>query len=165
MKNGKLFGKISVIDLAVIVLVILLLTAAVIRLGFFSTPDQAIQSTQKEAYETVEREITLLVQHVNAQMLSDPFVVGDTLMISKKPFGKIMDIKREHYAAATVLEDGTTVTVNDESAYNYIIKVKASLLRKKGFLRTSKNDIVAVGETLNILSEYFHGNAIVADIK
>ena len=61
MKSGKLFGKLSVIDLAVIVLVILLIVAAVVRLGLFSTPDAAIESTKEVVYEKVEKQVTLFI--------------------------------------------------------------------------------------------------------
>ncbi len=165
MKNGKLFGKISVIDLAVIALIVLLLSAAVIRVVFFPTPDKAIQGTEKGTYEQVEREITLSIANVSKQLLSDPLEIGDTLMISNKVFGEVTHLERVPYTDTYALEDGTTVTVNLEYAYTYIVKVKATLLRKNGFLRTTTNDTVAVGKTLAVATEYFFAHAIVTDIQ
>ena len=165
MKNGKLFGKISVIDLAVIALIVVLLSGAVIRLVFFPTPDKAIQGTEKESYEQVEREITLSIANVSNQLLSDALEVGDRLMVSNKVFGEITHLERAPYTGTYVLEDGTTVTVNLGYAYNYNVTVKATLLRKNGFLRTATNDTVAVGKTLAVASEYFFAHAVVTDIK
>ena len=70
MKNGKLFGKISLIDLAVIALIILLAVVVLVRLGFFSTPDEAIQSTQKVEYTKVEKEVTLSFPNISYNILS-----------------------------------------------------------------------------------------------
>ncbi len=165
MKNEKLFGKISLIDLAVVTLIILLLSAAAIRLFFFPTPEKAIQATEKVEYEQVEREITLSVANISHQMLSDALEIGDVLMVSQQAFGEITHLERAPYTGTYVLNDGTTVTVELGNAYNYNVKVKTKLLRKDGFLRTTQNDSVAVGKTLVISTEYFYAHAVVTDIQ
>lgn len=165
MKNGKLFGKLSVIDLLVIALVILLLVAGAVRLGFFSTPDKAIEGTQKTEYTKVEREVTVSFAGISDIMLSDPVAVGDMMLVSGKPFGRVISVEKEPNTAAHTLSDGSVVTVEKPNAYNYIVKVKATLWEKNGFLRTEKNNVVAVGKTLTFITEYFMGNAMVRDIQ
>ncbi len=165
MKAGKLFGKISVIDLAVIVLVILLIVAAVVRLGFFSTPDEAIESTKEVVYEKVERQVTLSFQNVEAIMLSDPFAVGDTLTLSNKTFGTVTSVEKEPYIMPEALSDGTTVTADQGNAYTYIVKVKATLTQKEGFLRAAKDEPIAVGQILKFASRYFQGKATIINVE
>lgn len=165
MKNGKLFGKLSVIDLLVIALVILLLVAGAVRLGFFSTPDKAIKGTQKTEYTKVEREVTVCFTGITANLLNDPVAVGETLFVSGAPFGKVNSVEKVHTTNVHTLTDGSIVTVEKPDAYNYIVKVDTTLLEKNGFLRTEKNKVVAVGETLTFVTEYFTGKATVTDIQ
>lgn len=164
MKAGKLFGKISVIDLAVIILVLLLVVAVVVRLGFFSTPSEAIESTKEVVYEKVECEVTLSFQNVESIMLSDPLAVGDILTLSNKTFGTVTSVERQPYTMSETLSDGTTVTADQGNAYTYIVKVKTTLTQKNEFLRAAKDEPIAVGQILKFASRYFQGKAIVTNI-
>ena len=87
------------------------------------------------------------------------------MALSGKAFGEVTSVQRVPYTDMRALNDGTTVTVEYRNAYTYIVKAKATLLEKNGFLRTAKNDVIAVGETLTMTTEYFKGVAIVTDIK
>lgn len=165
MKNGKLFGKLSVIDLAVIVLVILLGVAVVVRLGFFSTPDEAIESTQEVVYEKVEKEVTLSFQNVENVMLSDPFAAGDVITLGNKTFGTVTAVERTSYTMPETLADGSTLTADQGNAYTYNVTVKATLTRKDGFLRSAKDEPIAVGQILKFASRYFQGKATVIKIQ
>ena len=165
MKAGKLFGKLSVIDLAVIVLVVLLIVAAVVRLGFFSTPDEAIESTQEITYEKVEKEVTLSFQNVESLMLNDPFAVGDILTLGNKTFGTVTLVEREPYTMSETLSDGSTFTADQGDAYTYNVTVKTTLTQKEGFLRGAKDEPIAVGQILKFASRYFQGKATIINIQ
>ena len=165
MKKGKLFGKLSVIDLAVIVLVILLIVAAVVRLGLFSTPDDAIESTQEIVYEKVEKEVTLSFQNVENVMLGDPFAVGDVITLGSKTFGTVTAVERTAYTMPETLSDGTTLTADQGNAYTYNVTVTATLTRKDGFLRGAKDEPIAVGQVLKFASRYFQGKATIVKLQ
>lgn len=165
MKAGKLFGKLSVIDLAVIVLVILLIVAAVVRLGLFSTPDEAIESTKEVTYEKVEKQVTLAFQNVDSTMLNDPIKEGDVLTLSNKTFGTVTQVECEGYKAPETLSDGRVLTADQGDAYTYIVTVKATLTKKDGFLRGAKDEPIAVGQILKFASRYFQGKATVLSIQ
>lgn len=165
MKSGKLFGKLSVIDLAVIVLVILLIVAAVVRLGLFSTPDAAIESTKEVVYEKVEKQVTLAFQNVEAIMLNDPFVPGDVLTLDNKTFGTVTEVTCEPYTMQETLSDGRVLTADQGDAYTYIVTVKATLTQKEGFLRAGKDEPIAVGQILKFASRYFQGKATVLNVQ
>jgi len=165
MKSGKLFGKLSVIDLAVIVLVILLIVAAVVRLGLFSTPDEAIESTKEVTYEKVEKEVTLAFQNVEAIVLSDPFVPRDVLTLGNKTFGTVTQVERRSFQEPETLSDGSVLTADQGDAYTYIVTVKATLTKKDGFLRGAKDEPIAVGQILKFASRYFQGKATVLRVQ
>ena len=162
MKNGKLFSKFSVIDLAVILLILLVTVVLVIRMGWFSTPEVAVEQTA--TYETVECTVQLRFPNVTANLLSDPFTKGQALYIGNTKFGSIEQIRREAAQQRIVLRDGSVVTSDRKDAYNYIVTLKTTLTRKNGMLYF-KNEPVAVGTGETFLSRYYAGKGYVISVE
>lgn len=102
-KNGKLFGKINIIDIIIIVLLLAALIFVVYKLGLFS-PKQVI-STQTNKIRIVfyqEEVNTFTVENTN---LNDP--VTDALQ--NNSFGNVVDIKSGESASWGADKDGKQV--------------------------------------------------------
>ena len=162
MKNGKLFSKLSVIDLAVILLVLLIAVVAVVRIGFFGTPEQAVEQTV--SYEKVECLVTLQFQEIEAKMLNDAMTKGETMYASGKVFGTVESFECVPATLRAKKQDGTIVTVKAKDEYNYNVTVKATLTQKDGMLYSGKIPVgVGLGQTF--VTHYFSGKAYVMSVE
>ena len=163
MKNGKLFSKLSLIDLLVILLIVLILVVAVVRLGLFSTPEEAQEQIQPVTYETVECNLQARYT-ISATMQGEPFTVGEKVYIATKQLGVIEKIEREPATTRVTLEDGSIVTTERQDAYNYIVTIKTKLTKKNGMLYFYEVP-VNVGSGLTLISHYYSGKAYVIGVE
>ncbi len=165
MKNGKLFSKISIIDILVILLVVVMLVAVAVRVGFFSSPDQAIEKVQSTETPTAKYTVKLRFQNITALTYEDPIQVGDAMLQSGKSFGAVKKVTRTPYQKLEALADGTTVTVDQLDAYNYTVETDVTLSQKNGTLRTAAGKMIAVGMTLEFSTQYFGGKAVIIGVE
>ncbi len=102
-KNGKLFGKINIIDIIIVILLLVALMFVVYKLGLFA-PKQAI-STEANKIRIVfyqEEVNTFTVENTN---LNDPV----TDAIQNNSFGKVVDIESGESSSWGVDKDGKQV--------------------------------------------------------
>jgi len=173
MKEGKLFGKISVIDAAVLVFLLLLATVLVARCIWYPTAEDTAPNEdgdqpiliEGENYEKVKCLITVYFKNISGDMLDAPFAEGDTLLNGTKALGKITKVTRTPHTVTVAREDGSAVTAEKGNAYDYYIEVPVELYRKDNALRMYNNTVIAVGRTVTFGTEYYYGKGTVTGVE
>lgn len=102
-KNGKLFGKVNIIDIIIVILLLVVLAFTAYKLGLFA-PKQAISTeTNKIRIVFYQEEVnTFTVENTN---LNDPV----TDAIQNNSFGKVVDIESGESTSWGVDRDGKQV--------------------------------------------------------
>ncbi|MBR5783526.1 MAG: DUF4330 family protein [Clostridia bacterium] len=172
MKEGKLFSKVNFLDVLAIIFLILLIAVLVVRTGWFSTPEELVRQNGEKPemidtaqYEKVDCLVTVRFKSVSSYVLDDPFVEGDKVLCSNNEIGQISQVSRTPTTATLALEDGTAVTAERGTAYDYYVKIPMELYRKDNALRLYNNTVVAVGQSLTLSTEYYYGKATVTGVK
>ena len=118
-ENGRLFGKISVIDVVVLLLVVAMAAAI-----FFVKRDQAVTGNS-----VAEQPITFQVLVSGAYDYMEPMIqVGDLLYdkdyTSNGPLGTITAIEEQPGRMQAYLHDGTVAQVEVEGGVNLLLTVE-----------------------------------------
>lgn len=116
-KKGKLFGKINIIDLCIVIFVVLAVAVAVFK---FSATPGSISSESKTVIE-----YSLKVKEVREYTVNQ-FKVGDNIYDdeSGKCIGKITDVKKSDAEAVGLKVDGTHKETTKPERYDVIISVE-----------------------------------------
>jgi len=144
-KNGKLFGKVSVIDVLLIVLIIGL--AAGFGYKRLSAPAERIVNANTKFYATFE------VEKVREFSVA-AFSGGDILyeQYGQQPLGKVVAIRVEEARDVLKRADGTAILAPMEEKYNVYITVEASGSVNEGGYYFNGNQQLAVGSDLTLQS-------------
>ena len=144
-KNGKLFGKVNIIDIIIIILLLVVLAFAAYKLGFFA-PKQVISTeTSKIRVVFYQEEVnTFTVENTN---LDDP--VSDATQNSS--FGKVVDIESGESASWGVDRDGKQVmSAKDGYSSVYITAETTGTVRSTGISTGGRNYYVGQLLTLRV---------------
>ena len=139
-KNGKLFGKINLFDLIVIILLVVLLFGVAYKV-FLMVPDSATPTGKEQAID-----ITFDVQIKSVREATvNTFHLNDTLFYynSEEDLGKIIAIDSK--PATDVLEtlDGTAINAPVQERYDLILTVNGKGIRfEDGTIMMAKTRIV-----------------------
>ncbi len=155
-KDGKLFGKISIIDIAVILIFILLAVGVLIK--FSGNPNVELVSGEPI-------ECTLKVTNVRdytVEALKKGGAVYDTT--TKEYIGEITDAWSEGAQATISMADGTIKTADAEDRYNVYVKVAfTGKIADNGYY-TASNRQIAVGSAVPISSKYAQSTSQVVEV-
>lgn len=165
MKQGKLFGKFSVIDAIALGLVILLIVALGVRLAAFRSADEAEKTPAEQKYIEQVCTVEIRFSGINGYLQQDALKEGDTLTVSGKKFGTVQSVVIQPATVFTTLADGSVVTSERQDAYNYTVTVQATLFEKENLLRDSKNNVIAVGKGLSCYTKLFAAKGVVLSVK
>ena len=169
MKQGKLFSKVSLIDLSIIVFLLLVLAVLVCRLALFPSANDTKDEEQKEFvaqdYEAVDCILSIKFQKVSSTLLSQPLQEGDRMLRGTYELGEITQVTREANTTTVGLTSGEAVTVERENAYNYCVEVPARLYRMDNALRLPDGTVVAVGQSMNFGTHYFYGKGLITGVE
>ena len=156
-KEGKLFGKISVIDIAVILIIAVLAVGIYIR---FSGTTQTIATAGEDI------ECTFLVRNVrmfSAEALERGGPVYDKT--SKEYIGQITDVRIEDGEYQVNMADGTFQTIAPEERYNAYVTVEFEGKVGENGYYTAANKYLAAGTTVIINTKYAQCESTVYSIK
>lgn len=125
-KEGKLFGIINVIDLAVIALIAVVAVGGLTRLK--KVAPQVISEGQKAM-------VTLEISDVR-QPTVDGVEVGDELYHYDKEqyFGKIVSKEVSNYEEAVPTSDGKMVLAEVPGKYKILLSIESTVVNSKDFL-------------------------------
>ena len=144
-RNGKLFGKISVLDVAVVLLFVAMVAGFVMRGGTAAAAQIFASNQEFEVVLAVER---VRVYSVNAVNLGDLFFEQHAALL-----GEVIDYWYERADDLVRLDDGTIVVMENEYRYNLFVR-----LRAQGFISETNgfyiggNNHVAPGQLIRVQS-------------
>ena len=155
-KDGKLFGKISIIDIAAILIFILLAIGIFIR--FSGNPN--IDFVSGEPIECTLKVANVRDYTVTA--LKKGGAVYDST--TKEYIGEITSAWSEKAQVTVNMVDGTINTVDAEDRYNVYIKVSfTGKIADNGYY-TASNRQIAVGAAVPISSKYAQSTSHVVEV-
>ena len=145
-KEGKLFGKISIIDIIAILIIIALAVGIYLRFG-----------ANTKAIVTSEQKIkcTFLIKNVRsytADALSKKGPVYDKT--SKEFIGDITDVKISDGKYQINMADGTFETAVPDERYNVYVTVEFAGKSSDNGYYTAANKYLAAGTTGTIMTKY-----------
>ena len=154
-KNGKLFGKINIIDFLVVLLIVV--AASGIGLRFFSQAAKEVKEPVRFSY-TAEIE-NVRIYSINAlKKSSDVLNQGNVV-------GKITDVQYDVYNTPEVDGNGNMVMTKNPGRYKAEIEVTVDgNVTDKGYF-VGENTEISVGSTVLIETKYINAHAKVTDIK
>lgn len=157
-RKGRLFEKISFLDLLIVALVALVLFF--VYTFFVQGEDQVQRSESKDTVEYVVE-----IKDVNEAFTSMP-IVGDGLYNSSKNFyiGEVVKVAVMP-ASKTVVnnEEGTYVLVESEDEYTVLITVKADVEVSDRFILVGSQKI-RVGEMVPVKGKGYAGLSYIVEV-
>lgn len=155
-KNGKLFGKLNIIDLAVILVIIA--AAAGICVRFVSKAADNVRSKTDFTY-VVEIEGVRLC---TVEALERKGLVTDTK--TKNVIGEITDVEYQPMKTQSMKSDGTTVFAEVPDRYTALVTVKSEGSESdKGYF-VGENIELSVGTTMTMATKYVNSSGKVKSI-
>ena len=156
--NGKLFGKISVID---IIIVICVFFVGVI----FVLNSKGEVELPVSVDLTVEYTTQLKAYNMNKTSV-EPFAVGDNVYSnSGELIGKISDIKTAQGYTKEKLQDGSYVDfLSTEYTDYYLTVVGSGTLSDKGYKAQGSFSLVP-NDTIKVASKLYYGNVVVLSVE
>ena len=136
-KNGKLFGKINVLDFIIIAILLVMLAGVVYKFGFV---DNSLYIPDfKEGTITV-RAVSMSKNDKNALAVGDPFCVPNV-----QKLGKIVDIQYENTLENQKSTDGNVYTAANPLLYDAVITIECDEM-------SYRNDNYYVGKNYKVIS-------------
>ena len=146
-KDGKLFGKISVVDIAVILIIAVLAVGIYMKFGGKTT--EVVSTTGQEI------ECTFLVRNVRmytVEALQKGGPVSDKT--SKEYIGDITDVRFEEGRYQVNMADGTFKSATPDERYNVYVTVRFKGKTGENGYYTSSNKYLSVGATVLFNSKW-----------
>lgn len=159
-KNGKLFGKISIIDLLVIIVAVLMLKVVYDKYNYAVNPSET-QNVMQQKFEYVVK--IRGISSTTIDMLKIEDEVYDKT--SSTMIGKIADIKYENAKYEFEGNDGKIYIKEYPGKVDVILTIKTDGTIKDGEYLANGLIRVLIGENKVIKTKYVQVEANVIDIK
>lgn len=155
--NGKIFGKINLVDLGVVLLLVL----AVAAVGYKVVRERFIER------ETVNIEYTILVEGVREQSVNAIGKVSEKIEDAENGdvLGDIIDIKKENASDIVQKADGEYVKTVYPDKYDLHITLRTEGISSKDGYCTFSGKKILYGDTIGINNGYSQMFGIVEDIQ
>lgn len=155
-KEGKLFGKISIVDIAVVLIVILLAIGIYTR---FSGNTKVVVSNGQKI------ECTFVVKNLR-QYSVDALKKGGTMYdkTSKELIGTITDVRVESGRYNVNMMDGSYKEAIPEDRYNVYVTVEFNGKAGDSGYYTAANKFLGAGSWVTVVTKYSECGAMVTSI-
>lgn len=155
-EKGRLFKKINIIDLVIVIAVIALLVATVVK---FKTSDTYLSKGRTLEY-------TMLVENVR-QPTVDAINQADALIDyeSKKEIGSITDVKVMGASELELMNDGKYKDVKFKDRFDILITVSVTGTETEDNFYTTSGKKIVVGDEIKINNGYVGTVAIVKSVR
>lgn len=158
--KGRLFGKINLIDLLVIVFIILLIGRFAVRLDFNKINEgQGVETNEKEFKYTVFVEKVRPVT-VNAVKPGDIVRDGKTNVV----IGEVVEVRSEPHVAEIPTSDGELALAESKIYKDMYIKLRTRGIVTPNVILVGKKEI-RIGTTFLMSSTYYSVISTVWDIE
>ena len=146
-ENGRIGGKISIIDIIVILLCILVVFSIYVKYNNDDT--RAAKMNEKEITYTVK------IKSIR-QGTVDAIKKGDIIRenIDQNPIGKVVDVKVEPATLKMNLNDGTWIDAPLENRYDLVLTMKKKAEFNDGHIYINRVYELNVNSTITLLSKY-----------
>lgn len=145
-KDGKLFGKISIIDLLAVVAVVVLVLGLALRFS----GNQAVEVSTGQEMECVVQVRNVRQQTIDALNKKGP--VYD--MSTKEYVGEIVKVEKTQNYTMLALNDGSKKLVPTEGRYNALVTISfTGSVSEEGYY-TDTNRQMSVGGSLGLDTKY-----------
>lgn len=156
-KDGKLFGKVSIVDVAVVIIILVL---AIGGYRMFSGNTGAVVSTGEKI------ECTFIVKNVRTYTVEALEKKGSLYdKTSKEYIGEIKDIKVEDGLYQVNMADGSFKQATAEDRYNVYVTVEFEGKASENGYYTAANKYLGAGTTLGITTKYAECESTVYSIN
>ncbi|MEE1013289.1 MAG: DUF4330 domain-containing protein [Clostridia bacterium] len=155
-KNGKLFGKISVIDIAVVLLLVVLVVGVALRFSG-STGGQLVSGSSYECVVRVKN-----VRDYTVKALEKGGEVYDKT--TKEYIGTIVGVTSEPAAEPLALADGTHALAPAEGRYTAYVTISFTGKESNDGYYTAANQQISPGGTLTINAKFSQCDCTVVDV-
>jgi hypothetical protein len=147
IKDGKIFGKINIIDFLVIVLILILILGAYLKFGIFGKNNNLNKTT------VIEYDIKVPVVR---KFTIDAIKVGDEIYDSQtgNSMGKVTSINYNNAEQSLVKEDGTIVMASMKDKYDLVVTVETDGTENKVGFYAKGNIELKVGGDKDIETKY-----------
>ncbi len=156
--NGKLFGKISILDIIIVAVVVFL--GVVFALNVTNKSELPVSVSSDLQYTTVIKAYNVF------KTPKSPFEVGDVMYTqSGEVIGKIVNIDaRTGYTKEKML-DGTYIDFETEDYIDYYLTVEGNgTYTDKGY-KAQGSFLLCPNETINVATKLFYGNVVVLSVE
>ena len=156
-KNGKIFGKISIIDLLVVVIVIVGAIGFAMRFLSIESKNVTVKTNLEYVIE-VEDVRSYTVDALNKKGTLINTHTGDSL-------GEIINVESEPYTEQEILSNGRTVVVKVPEKYKVRVTAKCEGKETDKAFFAGKGQEIAVGSSINVVTKYASTNGKVISVK
>lgn len=159
-KKGKLFGKISIVDILIVLAVIVCIAGVYAR--FVAQPERVQIETKTFTYKVLVREI----REMSVEGLEQS--VGTTFLLNEKGrsdvLGTLIDVESRHYSEPIVKNDGTIVMAEMPSKYEVVLTMELDgIVNDSGYYTTDYKSI-GVGADLLMTNKYISTSGKITEI-
>ena len=156
-KEGKLFGKISIIDIVVVLAIAVLAFGLYLRFG----AEETKVATQKQQIE-----YTLLVKGVRIGTVEALQKLGPVTNVSTKEYaGDITEVTYEAAIDTRELANGRIVETPLPERYNATVKILVDGSVNNSGYYTSTNQSINIGSTLYFTSKFANTSGMIVDVR
>ena len=157
-KNGKLFGKISIIDIIIVAAIIFVIASFAAGVSQ-NTADVAVKK-QEVGYTTLIKSYSLY----NTEKA--PFEVGNNIYGNDgELIGKIVKLEKKPTVIKLKLADGTYVSRDSSEYFDFYLTVEGTGTQtEKGIFASGTLPLIP-GNNFTASSKNFNGNSIVLSVE
>lgn len=155
-KDGKLFGKVSIIDISVVLIFVLLIVGVLIKFS----GNQTVEFVSGEPLECTLK--VHGVRNYTVEALKKGGAVYDTT--TKEYIGEIKDVWSEDSQTLVNMSDGSIKLADSDNRYNAFVKVSFTGKAAESGYYTASNRQIAAGSTILIASKYAQCTSHVVEV-
>ncbi len=138
-KNGKLFGKVSIVDLVVVIAV--LIAAAGIYVRFFSVPDRTSASDTKFHYTLLAKSIRENSADALEKSIGQPFQLFEN---GTGDMGKLIRVEKTAAQSMIELSDGSVAAAEIPERCDVLLTFEITgKVSEKGYFSSALEDVSA----------------------
>lgn len=157
-ENGRIGGKISIVDVIVILLCLLMVLAVFVK---FSDQD-----TRAKNIEAKDITYTVSIERIR-QGTVDSFRKGDIFFenASKEEFGKAVKVEVKPATSLMEMNDGSMIEAPIEDRYDVILTLKTKAELNKGHVYINHINELNVNSSISLLSKYVQFTGTITGIN
>lgn len=157
MKNGKIFGKINIIDFFVLVLIVLLVIGAIMKFGKFNN------KTEESSNQVLEYKFE--VKNIR-EFTINAIESGDIVYDSQTGvnIGTIKNVEKRHAETYDVTDEGKTILVDNPYKYDMTLTIETPGTIEKDAYYANKTIELKMDSEKKIETKYVKTTGKVSEI-